>query len=258
MDKQKQSFSINNRIPDITTHPAYVWIGNETDLIEKAEQALQMALCPQKGCTQCRYCMQIINRQHGSLLWLCPEKGYSLDFIEPIFKTASFSLEENSHFFFVLQKADTLNLSCANALLKLIEEPPKNYHFIVLAERIQYILPTIRSRCLVTTWHSDNILKEHYISTFFKEGSIKDPITFLQKIESHPPNEHESMQLLDYLLDYWTRHYTTFLVNHDHQAIAQAKKIILYLTQALEKPPMPGSSKLLWKNLYLQFFIVDK
>jgi DNA polymerase III subunit delta' len=43
--------------------------------------------------------------------------------------------------------ADDLNRSSANALLKLIEEPPERSLFLLIAHQPGRILPTIRSRC---------------------------------------------------------------------------------------------------------------
>lgn len=42
---------------------------------------------------------------------------------------------------------ETLRSDAANTLLKSLEEPPKNTIFILLADRLDRVLPTIRSRC---------------------------------------------------------------------------------------------------------------
>jgi DNA polymerase-3 subunit delta' len=47
----------------------------------------------------------------------------------------------------IVDSAEDLNLSGANALLKLIEEPPPRSVFLILAHRAGRVLPTIRSRC---------------------------------------------------------------------------------------------------------------
>jgi DNA polymerase-3 subunit delta' len=47
----------------------------------------------------------------------------------------------------VIDCADDLNRSAANALLKLIEEPPERSLFLLVAHQPGRILPTIRSRC---------------------------------------------------------------------------------------------------------------
>ena len=47
---------------------------------------------------------------------------------------------------FVIPDAQRLNPSAANALLKVMEEPPPGVHFILTASNSQSLLPTIRSR----------------------------------------------------------------------------------------------------------------
>jgi len=47
----------------------------------------------------------------------------------------------------IVDAADELNRSSANALLKIIEEPPERSVFLLVAHRPARILPTIRSRC---------------------------------------------------------------------------------------------------------------
>ena len=47
----------------------------------------------------------------------------------------------------IVDAADDLNKNAANALLKLIEEPPPRSLFLLVAHRPGQVLPTIRSRC---------------------------------------------------------------------------------------------------------------
>lgn len=48
----------------------------------------------------------------------------------------------------IVDKADDLNANSENGLLKLLEEPPKQTLFLLLADQPGRLLPTIRSRCL--------------------------------------------------------------------------------------------------------------
>jgi DNA polymerase III subunit delta' len=47
----------------------------------------------------------------------------------------------------IVDCADDLNRSAANALLKLVEEPPPRSLFLIVAHRPGLVLPTLRSRC---------------------------------------------------------------------------------------------------------------
>ncbi|MEQ3624732.1 MAG: DNA polymerase III subunit delta' [Celeribacter sp.] len=47
----------------------------------------------------------------------------------------------------IIDSADELNTSAANAVLKLLEEPPKNAVLLLISHQPSRLLPTIRSRC---------------------------------------------------------------------------------------------------------------
>lgn len=47
----------------------------------------------------------------------------------------------------IIDAADEMNPSAANALLKILEEPPADAHLLIVCHRPAGLLPTIRSRC---------------------------------------------------------------------------------------------------------------
>lgn len=51
--------------------------------------------------------------------------------------------------FVLVNPADGMNTQTQNALLKVLEEPPANTYFLLLATQTAAMLPTIRSRCLI-------------------------------------------------------------------------------------------------------------
>lgn len=62
----------------------------------------------------------------------------------------------------IVDDADTMSRSAQNAILKILEEPPKNSVLILIAHRAGALLPTIRSRVRFINFAplSDNTLKE--------------------------------------------------------------------------------------------------
>jgi DNA polymerase III delta prime subunit len=47
----------------------------------------------------------------------------------------------------IIDQADVLTVEAQNALLKLIEEPPRKTTFVLVAAQLERLLPTVRSRC---------------------------------------------------------------------------------------------------------------
>jgi len=59
--------------------------------------------------------------------------------------------------FILINPADGMNTQTQNALLKLLEEPPANTHFLLLVTQLGSVLPTIRSRCMALTLEPLNL-----------------------------------------------------------------------------------------------------
>jgi len=62
----------------------------------------------------------------------------------------------------IVDAADDLNNSAANALLKLVEEPPPRSLFLIVSHRPALLLPTLRSRCrmlMLRPLAADDILR---------------------------------------------------------------------------------------------------
>lgn len=248
MDTKQESFPL--KYTPQTVPQTQLWVGRHEQLVENTITFLQQLLCQKNGCKKCTTCIHIKEKQHHAVLWVEPEKSYTIDDLKNIFSTIAFSLPQDELFFFIIQKADFLTPICANKLLKPIEEPPQGYHFILLAERTEQILPTIRSRCIIHTCTKNNNYKTtHPLFTCFTSNPIT-PLEFSRLIDQTLINERESVELLDEILHYWIQKYKKNMCASAQES-QKAQKIISVLKKASLQPPMPGSSKIFWRNLYL-------
>ena len=68
--------------------------------------------------------------------------------------------------------AEKLNTSAANKLLKIIEEPPKNTVFILVAENEEHIINTIRSRCQVL--HFPNLSEQQIAEALISKNTVSE------------------------------------------------------------------------------------
>jgi len=250
MDSTQQSVQITHPAP---LAPAYLWVGPADLLHDKAVQFLQCMLCPNGGGDSCIACIQIADRQHHSLVWIEPEKNYTLDDIAIIHERRSFQLEDGSHFFFVLSKAETLSLQCSNNLLKSIEEPAPGYHYLLLADRLDTIVPTIQSRCLIDhTFSGRERLEHETLFAWFADTKKKNAVQFLKDLDASKIDEQQSLSLLARLMVHWRDELSEAIQNQDIQRYRAALKLSQALIKAHELLPMPGSSKLFWKDLFLE------
>jgi len=233
--------------------PAQLWIGEQHNTAQQTKQYLQNLFCKESGCQTCSVCNQIKNQQHHSAIWLKPEKYYTLDQIGIIFKTISFQLDQKQKLFFIIQNADFLTPACSNSLLKSVEEPPEGYHFIFLAERLSQILPTIQSRCIIKTFYSeDKKESQNQLIQTFTSSQLCPPAHFLKLLDEEKPNEKETVEILDQLLDYWIKEATNAIEKKDIKNYKQSAEKARKIKKIMLQPPMPGSSKIFWRNFYLQ------
>lgn len=248
MDSQEQLHELS------TQHivPAQLWIGQHEELVAQVCSYLQKTFCRTDGCGTCATCRSIAEQQHHSVTWLMPDKQYTLEQIAIIGETIAYALNDDQRHFFIIQKAETLSPTCSNSLLKSVEEPPAGYHFIFLTDRAHLILPTIKSRCVMHTFRSAHtIIEENPLYTLFANSSAMAPSTFLKLIDKSAPNDRESVDILEKLLVHWITQYKNALIHGPAHKAEQAEKIVGILRTAALQPPMSGSSKLFWKNLFL-------
>jgi len=91
---------------------------------------------------------QIIWTNHPDVgLVVAPKRVLRVEQMRQIEKEANFRPFEGRARVFLIDDADKLNDASANALLKVLEEPPKTSHLILITARPAMLLPTILSRC---------------------------------------------------------------------------------------------------------------
>lgn len=193
-------------------------------------------------------------------MWLSAENSYTLEDIAIIHTTQALTLEPGTHLFFIIQKADYLTPACTNSLLKLVEEPPSGYHFIFLTERPEKLLPTIRSRCTkrVIQNTATQTLTPHPLMHFFTNTLAVSPLAFIKELDASAPNERTTLELLDEILQFWLTEYKNAYIKDNKSYSAYAQRVVNLIITAMEKPPMPGSSKIFWKNLILCMSVLKK
>ena len=64
---------------------------------------------------------------------------------------------QNSSKIVIVDSTDYLNISSANSMLKILEEPKENTYIFLISNQISLLLPTIRSRCLKIKLNTHNL-----------------------------------------------------------------------------------------------------
>lgn len=234
--------------------PAHLWVGAHDEVLAYTYQWLQKFFATCNACQVCVTCRALTQQQHHAVSWFAPQgASYLLEDIDPLLHTISFALEQDTHHFFVITQADRLSPASANRLLKTVEEPPAGYHFIFLTERLDDILPTLRSRCLVKQWHTaPSSASDGILSSFFMTTNFQSPQAFFQELEKSKPSEQTTSALLDEILLYWLAQLRQAYILNDMKKKKEALRMVTMVRLWLTRPLMPGSSKIVWRDLFLQ------
>jgi DNA polymerase-3 subunit delta' len=102
-----------------------------------------------------------------SLLGVKNKQGeIRVDDAQEILKSLSLKSYEGGYKIMIIWMADKLNSPASNKLLKLLEEPPEKTVFILISEKEEDIIQTIRSRCQILNFNglSEQVIAEALVS----------------------------------------------------------------------------------------------
>lgn len=132
---------------------AFLFVGMEGVGKKLAALSLAQALnCTESGplsaCGRCPACLKVEKGVHPDVLLLSPEEDIiPVDRVRDMIGALSLVAFEGRMKVAVVDRAETMHWSAANALLKTLEEPPPRTLLILLTERPDALPRTIPSRC---------------------------------------------------------------------------------------------------------------
>ena len=144
-------------------HHAYIFVGAfGAGLYRYSNTFAQSLICSNLTdtnlpCGKCQDC-HLLMAQHPNLKIInnSPEDSLlnnisieSIRNLKRFFELSSHKIDGNK--VILINNAESLTLNAANALLKLLEEPPENSYIILTTQNISSLLPTIVSRCSIVT-----------------------------------------------------------------------------------------------------------
>lgn len=98
----------------------------------------------------CHACRLVEGRAHPNVLWIEPEKegqAIKVDAIRHLSEFVFQSSLQSGERIVIIQPADAMNISASNALLKTLEEPPKDALIVLVCDQSDRLPATILSRC---------------------------------------------------------------------------------------------------------------
>jgi len=138
--------------------------------------------CSDAPCESCHNCHLADVGSHPDITFIAPldnKKNISVDQIRQLREETVVKPHQAEKRVFIIDCADTMNDYAQNALLKVLEEPPKTVMFILIAESKSSLLSTIISRCVILTLNTPEFsVAFSYLksNTDFKDTLIKEAL----------------------------------------------------------------------------------
>lgn len=138
-----------------------------------AKRLAAAILCTGKEhpCGVCASCVKLAHGSHPDFFYYEGKRGANaihIDFVRWMRQDAFVKPNDGAYKVYLIPYAEDFSTQAANALLKVLEEPPAHAVFILTADRRERVIETIRSRCIqLAVYPAD----EDTIRAFIREKS---------------------------------------------------------------------------------------
>lgn len=165
---------------------AYLFVGPPSVGKSLVARAFAAALnCESRGCGKCASCIKVEHGVHPDVHVIEPagkseyltgqivRRASSADLV--VAEEANRTPFEGRRKVFIFKDAEKLSEECSNALLKTLEEPPSDVVFILIADSLASLLPTVVSRCRIVRFFAvlhDRIV-DHLVERGFERGDAE-------------------------------------------------------------------------------------
>ena len=100
------------------------------------------------ACGECPSCQKVSSGAHPDMITIQPEGAFiKIDQVRALSRQLRFAPLEGNWRVVIINDAQAMNLEASNAVLKILEEPPKGTVIILTASQTTDLLPTVLSRC---------------------------------------------------------------------------------------------------------------
>ncbi|QHX36263.1 hypothetical protein [Spiroplasma sp. BIUS-1] len=124
---------------------------NQSTLEEVSIEVVRQIFCLNNSLENddCEWCSRVISKNNLNTFFIGDgTTKISKDEIkELIVKFSSSGIENNKNKVYIISNGENLSEGASNAILKFLEEPPKNTYALILTNDRNQIISTIKSRC---------------------------------------------------------------------------------------------------------------
>lgn len=182
--------TITNEISSGKISHAYLFSGHrgtgKTTMARLFAKAINCQnLKDSEPCNECPSCLEINNGRAIDIIEIDAASNRGIDEIRSIRESIKFAPTLLKYKVLILDEAHQLSKDAANALLKILEEPPSYAIFILATTEAHKMIPTIASRCQRFDFHKltyDELIKK--LSFICKQENLDVELEALKIIAS--------------------------------------------------------------------------
>lgn len=158
--------TLKNAIANDRIAHAYLFCGprgtGKTSIAKIFAKMLNCENDEKRPCGECLNCQMVQNNSHPDIIEIDAASNNGVDEVRNLIDKVKYAPMEGKYKVYIIDEVHMMSTGAFNALLKTIEEPPKNVIFILATTEPNKVLPTIISRCQrfdFTKVNQDNIVK---------------------------------------------------------------------------------------------------
>lgn len=170
-DKEKEIFA--KIVKENRLHHSYILSGRSGSGKKLFATELARAIICENGSfmtdCQCRHCVSIKNGQHPDI-HIIEETPLKIETARTLCEEAFMSPMSAKKKIYIIDNIDACTLYAANAMLKTLEEPPRDTYFFLITDRYQQVLHTIRSRSVKISF---GLLSDEAVTAIVRQHTDK-------------------------------------------------------------------------------------
>lgn len=225
----------------------------KTDFCNQLAKSILCKSLSNKPCGSCQSCTLFDAQSHPDLHRVVSEKQIGVDLIRVAIQKLTSTAHLSGNKTLIIEQAESMTESAANALLKTLEEPTENTFLFLVSAYPERLLPTIISRCEKVNLHAPSFQQCKQWLASQNVAGVNDDIIRIYgqcplKIISQLANK-EGFTFTDFTqsLDELKKAQTSTLALAEKWQ-KEAEQVVLWLQYDLSQLAMTGlHNSLLWK-----------
>lgn len=200
--------TLENAISKDKVAHAYLFCGprgtGKTSVAKLFAKAINCTSSDSKPCNACENCVKANEGYHTDILELDAASNNGVDQIRDLIDKSKYLPTLGKYKVYIIDEVHMLSQGAFNALLKILEEPPKHLIFILATTESHKILPTIVSRC--QKYNFNRVNKDditNHLKYILKKENLDYEIEALEAIaELADGGMRDSLSILEQIIAY--------------------------------------------------------